>query len=270
MKFSIIIPVYNSAAVIQRCLDSVVNQTCQDFEVLVMDGKSVDNTIELVLAYGSDRIRLFSEPDRGVYDAMNKGIDKSQGEWLYFLGSDDYLLDEQVLEKVSEYLDDLYHIVYGEVESQLPDIYRGEWCLEKMKRNRCHQAIFYNKKFFADGLRYDLRYKILADYDINLRWFLMTHKYKHKYMPVVVAHFSTTGLSSRNRDEVFNADKYGIMLKYGRHSLSPKYKKRLWRLRLDESGKSGGIKVKYKFHIAYNAFLQKIQERLGMDQEVLY
>ena len=210
-----------------------------------------------------------SEPDKGVYDAMNKGIDKSQGEWLYFLGSDDYMIDEQVLEKVSEYIDDSCHIVYGEVESQLPEIYRGEWCLEKMLKNRCHQAIFYNRRFFADGLRYDLRYKILGDYDINLRWFLMTHKYKHKYMPVVVAHFSMTGLSSSIRDEVFDADKYGIMLKYGRRSLSPKYKKRLWRLRLDEDRKRGSVNPRCIFHTAYNAFLQKIQERMGVNQDVL-
>lgn len=270
VKYSVIIPTYNSATVIRRCLDSIVSQTCQDYEVLVMDGNSSDETVDLVRTYDSEKIKLFSEPDKGVYDAMNKGIEKSKGEWLYFLGSDDYLFDNQVLEKLGESLDASFHVVYGEVESCLPEIYRGEWSLEKMIKNRCHQAIFYNRRFFEDGLRYNLRYKVLADYDINLRWFLMTNKYKHKYVPIVIAYFSMGGISSKYGDEVFNTDKIEIMLRYGRRSLSPKYKTRMWRSRLDVDGKKGGSKLKCRFFVAYNRLLQKVQERMGVDQDVLH
>ena len=251
-------------------MDSIVSQTCQDYEVLVMDGNSSDETVDLVRTYDSEKIKLFSEPDKGVYDAMNKGIEKSKGEWLYFLGSDDYLFDNQVLEKVGESLDASFHVVYGEVESCLPEIYRGEWSLEKMKKNRCHQAIFYNRRFFEDGLRYDLSYKVLADYDINLRWFLMNRNYKHKYVPLVIAYFSMGGISSKYGDEVFNAERNEIMLRYGRRSLSPKYKTRIWRSRLDAGGKKGGSKLKCWFFVAYNSLLQKVQERMGINQDVLH
>ena len=89
MKLSIIIPTFNSANTLRRALDSIIGQTLNDLEVLIMDGVSTDQTLDIAKTYNDNRIRIFSEPDNGVYDAMNKGIDKASGEWLYFLGSDD-------------------------------------------------------------------------------------------------------------------------------------------------------------------------------------
>ncbi|MBP5724119.1 MAG: glycosyltransferase [Bacteroidales bacterium] len=93
MKLSIIIPTYNSSKIIGRALDSIVNQTMQDFEVLVMDGASTDNTGEIVASYNDERIKFYSEPDKGIYDAMTKGITKAQGESLYFISIDDWLIN---------------------------------------------------------------------------------------------------------------------------------------------------------------------------------
>ncbi|MDR2410857.1 MAG: glycosyltransferase, partial [Bacteroidales bacterium] len=83
---SIIIPTYNSSKTINRCLDSILCQSYSNYEILVMDGLSSDNTLELVKAYNDRRIQIYSGKDNGIYDAMNKGIALAKGEWLYFSG----------------------------------------------------------------------------------------------------------------------------------------------------------------------------------------
>ena len=201
---SIIIPTYNSAATIEKCLHSVVSQTFTDWEVLIFDAMSKDGTLDIAHSVNDERIRIYAEPDEGVYDAMNKGIDKAKGDWLYFLGSDDYLYSSTSLTEMNRYLDDNFDVVYGEVDSDLGEMHRGEWTVDKIMYNRCHQCIFYNKRFFSSGLRYNLNYRILADYDLNLKW-ILDKKYTKKHVPVVVAHYNTTGMSSYTNDEVFDS-----------------------------------------------------------------
>lgn len=241
MKFSIIIPTFNSTKVLGRALDSIVCQTFEDWEVLVMDGASEDDTVSIAQSYNDNRIRIFSEPDKGIYDAMNKGIEKSKGEWLYFLGSDDYLFDSSSLESVSKELDDKYDVVYGEVDSSLPVCHRGMWTLENILANRCHQCIFYRKTFFGDKVRYNLKYQILADFDLNLRWFL-GKEYSSKYVPIVVAHYSDGGLSQNSYDGAFYDDLWRNILCYGRKTLSPLYKKKYVRQwKIDSKGSAKKI-----------------------------
>src|SRR5215218_2671624 len=97
---SIIIPTYNAGNNLARALESVLQQTFSSFEVLIMDGLSTDNTSAIVESFHDERIQLFREGDRGIYDAMNKGIAKARGAWLYFLGSDDELYTSTVLEEI--------------------------------------------------------------------------------------------------------------------------------------------------------------------------
>ena len=268
MNLSIIIPTFNSGKTLKCCLDSIVVQTYEDYEVLVMDGASDDNTISIAQSYKDERIRVYSEPDKGIYDAMNKGIDKSSGRWIYFLGSDDRLLNPQVLEKVSIYMDDSYDVVYGEVESQLPDIHRGVWTLSTIHANRCHQAIFYNRRYYDNGLRYNLKYCLLADYDINLSWFLQPDKYVYKHIPVIVAYYSMEGLSSKYRDTIFYNDYEQLLLKYGNNSLTPKYKKRCY-IGLSEKADTFSLKFKYTLLRRWYYLLQKTGEIFGIDQDVM-
>src|SRR5215216_6167566 len=115
---SIIIPTYNSEKTLSCCLQSVLNQTFKDFEILIIDGLSSDNTINVIKGYNNSKIRVYSEKDKGIYDAMNKGIEKSAGEWLYFLGSDDQFFNEYVLEAIFQGNKDILKhsdYVYGNV-----------------------------------------------------------------------------------------------------------------------------------------------------------
>lgn len=218
MKLSIIIPTFNSGTVLGSALDSIVNQTFADCEVLIMDGASTDNTIEIAKSYNDSRIRIYSEPDKGIYDAMNKGIKKANGEWIYFLGSDDYLLKSDVLERMIEGTDNL-DMVYGDVEAtHLPPEHYGEWTPETLSYNRCHQAIFYRRNVFDQLGLYPPKYPICADHYINLRLFL-SNRFYLQYRPIQVAHHSAGGTSSTKHDLAFYNDLDRLIVRYGLHTL---------------------------------------------------
>lgn len=259
VKYSIIVPAYNSAKVIRRCLDSVAVQTCQDYEVLVMDGNSTDDTVAVANAVKSEKIKVFSSPDHGIYDAMNKGIDKSSGEWLMFLGSDDYFYNKEVLEDMERFLTDDYDVVYGDVESHLSERHNGEWSVESLDANRCHQAIFYNRRFFGKSLRYNLKYPVLADFDINLRWFL-DNRYTHRYVPIIISHYSSGGYSSRVRDIAFYRD-FGLnKLRYNHRVLSPVMKKRAARQYVGANPDSLIIKIVFTVYADFLFVFQKLMK----------
>lgn len=223
--FSIIIPVFNAGTHLEALLLSILNQSFTDFEVLIMDAVSTDNTIEIAKSFHDDRFFLFSESDKGVYDAMNKGIDVSRGQWLYFIGADDTLRDRGILAKVQSLITDIPTCkwVYGDVvlkgdglvgcDGQL---YDGEFSLSKLlEKNICHQAIFYHKDLFQEIGKYNLGYPILADYDFNLKAFA---KHKPRYIKLEIANYYTGGLSNSStkdndpflEDLPFNAIEYSI------------------------------------------------------------
>lgn len=219
-QLSIIIPTFNSGAVLSRALDSIVDQTFTDWEVLIMDGVSTDNTLEVAKSYNDSRIRIYSEPDKGIYDAMNKGIKKANGEWLYFLGSDDWLLNNSVLQQVFSSNIDNYDVVYGDVEAEkLNPNHFGEWSPSKIDFNRCHQCIFYRNDIFQQLGLYNIRYPVWADHDLNIKWYFSPN-IRHKYIDVKIAHYSTGGFSSYQTDEAFLQDFPYNKLKRGRHHLS--------------------------------------------------
>src|SRR5690349_12619231 len=116
---TIITPTFNASFCIDRCIQSVINQTYINVEHLIMDGQSTDNTMAIVQQYQENypqRIRLISEHDNGIYDAMNKGVQQAKGRWLLFLGADDFLYNRNILKKISTILLNTKNdIVYGNV-----------------------------------------------------------------------------------------------------------------------------------------------------------
>lgn len=215
MKLSVIIPTYNSAAVLCRALDSILCQSFLDWEILIMDGKSFDSTIEIAQSYNDSRIQIHSESDKGIYDAMNKGIIKASGEWLYFLGSDDWLINSQIIQTIFQMDIENFDVVYGEVEApHLGLKHRGEWNIDQLEFNICHQAIFFKRDLFKKVGLYNNKYRILADFDFNLRWFL-NGNIKSKHINLVIAHYSKGGVSEHCFDAPFEQDYPLLLLKYG-------------------------------------------------------
>jgi glycosyltransferase involved in cell wall biosynthesis len=229
-KLSIIIPAFNASKTIARCLKSIRSQTLTDFEVLIQDGGSTDDTIEKVDRFRSQNsgIQIFveSKKDGGIYDAMNLGAARARGGWLFFLGSDDELNDEHVFEKVmsSEHTNS-HNVLYGNVQiigeciwANDGSIYDGPFDLAKLlNRNICHQAIFYRTEFARKVGAYNTAYAICADWDFNMRCWAQS---PFKYVNVTVSKFYAGGQSSHSgQDERFGKDFLPNLFRYFNFSL---------------------------------------------------
>ncbi len=222
-KLSIIIPTFNSSSSMERCLQSIRIQTFRDYEVILQDGASSDDTIRIASGFQDANpgmhVQIFSEKDQGPYDAMNKGCRRASGEWLYFLGSDDELHDESVLSTVmgSPGLATC-DVIYGNVQAigdscaKDGSIYDGMFDLSKLlTKNICHQAIFYRAEFLRRIGEYNTRYAVWADWDFNLRCWANT---EFRYVDMVVANFYAGGLSGRGADECFSREAVSNVLRY--------------------------------------------------------
>jgi glycosyltransferase involved in cell wall biosynthesis len=208
--FSIIVPTFNAGAHLPACLDSIVRQTCGDFEVVLVDGGSTDETLEVANSFASElgaRLVIHSGPDQGAYDAMNRGIGMAKGAWLLFLGADDTLYEADTLARVAAFIGEHEQsdLVYGDVLLRSTSSRcAGAFDLDRLlfDTNMNHQSIFYRREVF-DGIGpYNLRYPVCADWDLNIRCFsnpaLVT-----RYMDMVVARYNDmTGLSM-SKDKEF-------------------------------------------------------------------
>jgi glycosyltransferase involved in cell wall biosynthesis len=216
-KISIITPTYNSESKIEACLQSVINQSYSNIEHLIIDNLSTDKTIDIVLRYKELyplSIRWVSEKDRGIYDAMNKGIKLAKGDWLYFLGSDDKFYNENVLSTIFNDKQTKHpQIIYGNVIingdagwAKNGQIYDGEFTLSKLiDKNICHQAIFFNKIVFKRVGRFNLKYNICADWDMNFR---LWATYPFTYTETIIAVFNGGNSSSKIENNYTETDKW--------------------------------------------------------------
>jgi glycosyltransferase involved in cell wall biosynthesis len=212
--FTIIIPTYNAEKLLSKALDSVLEQSYHDYEVIIMDGLSSDNTFELAQKYaeGNPQIKIFREKDTGIYDAMNKAVKISQGKFLFFLGSDDVFYDDKVLKNVAEAISKKKtDVIYGNVFStRFNGLYDGEFTIKKlMSKNICHQAIFLNKSVFDKIGDFNLKYKIHSDYDHNIRWFCKKSITK-QYTDLTISNYADGGFSSLNNDLIFQQEKISV------------------------------------------------------------
>jgi len=222
-RLSIIIPTFEAEKTLGASLDSLLSQDFGDWELLIMDGVSADDTLAIAAAVAAKdpRIRVLSDPDKGVYDAMNKGIAEARGEWLFFLGSDDFLYDAHVLSAVFARPDaGNADFLYGNVVSpSYRGIYDGEFDFAKLlRRNISHQAIFYRRTLFDRIPAYNLRYKGYADWDLNIRLFLDAGV-RVRYIGGIIARFGPGGLSSRHDvpflQEVLFPQRLGLLSRTG-------------------------------------------------------
>ena len=167
-KISIGLVVYNGVEHIRSVLDSIVGQSYRNIELIVVDGDSKDGTQNILNEYAQYISVLVCEPDKGIYDAMNKVCSLATGDWLIFLGCDDVLLD--VLGNVAEHMSDPDSVYYGDVVLRSSgNIYGGKFSKHRLARmNFCHQAVFYPRSVYKK-YSYSLEYRWLADYAYNIK-----------------------------------------------------------------------------------------------------
>lgn len=210
---SVITPTLNSGAKIAGTVTSILSQEKGLYEFLVIDGGSTDDTLAHVRAQGP-ALRCLSEPDEGVYDAMNKGIRLTSGEFLYFLGAGDRLLPG-VLKAVAAEIrklpcqgkDSRPTLLYGNVDwSSYSRPYDGRFNRFKLlRRNICHQAIFYQRSVFERLGFYNTKYRLLADWEFNIRCFNDQGVHK-RYIPLRIADYEARGKSATTPDLTFYAE----------------------------------------------------------------
>lgn len=179
---SVIVAVFNGAQTLQRCIDSVADQTYPHKELIIMDGGSTDGTVD-ILRVNDDKIAYWkSEPDRGIYHAWNKALDQVKGDWICFLGSDDYFWQLDVLERMREHLVKAASakicVVYGQVavvtdQGKVLQIIGKPW--EKVQKRFLqimtipHTGLMHHKSLFELHGKFDEGFQITGDYELLLR-----------------------------------------------------------------------------------------------------
>ena len=208
LTISIITAVFNREATIGHAIETVACQTHADVEHIVVDGASSDNTLPEIHCRRHSGLRVVSEPDKGIYDALNKGIALSTGEILGLMHSDDYFADDRVLSKVADaFADTSIDAVYGDLhyvtasdDGRIVRNWRsGGYDHAKLRRGWMppHPTLFVRRAVIEKFGAYDTSYEIAADYDAMLRWF-DKGRLRAAYIPEVLVKMRIGGVSNRS------------------------------------------------------------------------
>ena len=222
-KFSIITVTYNAGKVLEDTIQSVVFQTYRNVEYIIVDGGSTDNTLDVVHKYQERISKVISEPDKGLYDAMNKGIRMATGDYLCFLNAGDELHENETLQK----------IVYTLKGKELPDVIYGEtaivdeeghflhmrrlstpehlhWKSFKEGMLVCHQA-FFSRRELALANPYDLRYRFSADFDWCIRIMKQSKNLHNTHLTLI--DYLNEGMTTQNHKASLK-ERFRIMTKH--------------------------------------------------------
>ncbi|MDP2230726.1 glycosyltransferase family 2 protein [Methylotenera sp.] len=178
---SIIVAVFNGAKTLQQCIDSVAQQTYINIELIIIDGGSTDGTVDLLKANQENISYWVSEPDKGIYNAWNKGLTQVKGEWICFLGADDFLWDAQVIELISQQLEKIpssIRVAYGKImlldnDAEPLHLVGDSWgkVQERFKQMMCipHQGVMHRLSLFDCHGKFDESFRIAGDYELLMR-----------------------------------------------------------------------------------------------------
>jgi glycosyltransferase len=206
MKISIITICFNNEADIRPTLESVVNQTYPDIEYIIVDGASKDKTLEIVNEYKDKIAKIISEPDRGLYDAINKGIKSATGEVVGLIHAGDRLYDNEVIAKIVRYFsktdtDAIYaHSKVLNAANEVIRVNQSPQFKKSLFRQGwfpSHQSFYAKRELFEKYGYYNLKYRIAADYELLLR-FLYFNRVKVSLLDEFIVKFSVGGTSTKN------------------------------------------------------------------------
>lgn len=225
MKLSVITVCKNAVETIEQTFLSIYGQTYKNIEHIVIDGESSDGTINVINKYRSNISHFISEPDKGLYEAMNKGIKLATGDFIIFLNANDTFYNEKIIESVSEILNknpdvkvlfgDVDFVSHDKTSSKITSYENVKDIFYFVNENICHQCIFYHRSLFKEYGGFSQDYKIFADWDFNINT-IVEKKVKTIYAPLIISRFQFGGLSS-------DGWTYGKLYKEENNSLIKKY-----------------------------------------------
>ena len=202
LKISIITVTYNASAVLEQAVRSVIGQDYQNIEYILIDGGSTDGTLDIVKKY-EDKIAFWlSEPDHGIYDAMNKGLSYATGDYIYYLGADDCLLAPTSISLVASYLQEhpevdvlCASVMMVDADNRMEKVYSSDFSEEDVMSgyNTPHQGMFVRREILQK-YRFDTSYRIAADYKNFLKFYLDSDIALQK-TDLIVAYYANDGIS---------------------------------------------------------------------------
>ena len=213
MKVSIITATYNSASTIRDTLESVNAQTYPNIEHIIVDGNSKDNTLELVKQYGKRVTKIISEPDKGIYDAMNKGIKAATGDVIGILNSDDFFDSPDVVANIARAFEEDSHLegVYTNlyyVKKDDPITIVRHWKSEPFIEKSFfggwhppHPTLYLRKEVYTAYGLFNLDFSLAADFELMLRFF-EKYKIKTKYLDITAIRMRLGGATSKNWENI--------------------------------------------------------------------
>lgn len=216
MKISLITVTYNSAATLEQTILSVISQSYNNLEYIVVDGVSTDETLQIIDKYKSKISKFVSEKDKGLYDAINKGIDLASGDIIGILHSDDFYIDNHVIEKYAALFsntncDGAYSDLYYVDKTNTDKIIR-KWKSGNYKANAFengwmppHPTFFVKKDCYQKFGKFNLQFSSAADYELMLR-FIHKHKIKISYLPEYTVKMRVGGKSNASVQNRINAN----------------------------------------------------------------
>ena len=212
MKISVITICHNSEKHLEHTIKSVLSQTHHDIEYIIVDGNSTDTTTNIIRSFGSGISKWISEPDNGLYDALNKGLALATGDVVGFLHSDDFFADSEVLSKVAGLFEkEVTDSVYGDIQYVDQDDIRK--LLTNRRYGKCrlwkfwlgwappHPTFYVKREYYTKYGAFDTSFDIAADYDCILR-FLVQHMIRASYIPEVLVRMRVGGVSNRTMKNV--------------------------------------------------------------------
>lgn len=219
-KISIVTINYNNPIGLKKTIDSVVNQTWKNFEYIIIDGGSTNGDVDIIKSYENQINYWVSEPDKGIYNAMNKGIKKATGDFIIFMNSGDNFTNLSVLEEVQSKLSSDFDIYYGDYYRIKSNSKRRKTFPESLSfsyfysGSLAHPSTFFRRTLFDEIFFYNESYKIVSDWEFYI-YAICYKNVKYHYLKTAISDFDFTGISSNPKfKELESQERKAVLEKY--------------------------------------------------------